>query len=101
MFKTVMMQELQTAMSKEKLQILDVRETPEIAMGHIKGAYSLPLSQIKSKLKTLDKDVEYHVVCQSGARSFQASKILAKKGFQVVNVLGGMGAYKGPLSYEY
>lgn len=98
MVSSIMMQELQTKINKkETLNIIDVREGFETAMGHIKGATLIPLSQIKKADDVLDKDKTYHIVCQSGGRSLQAAKKLSKKGYQVVNVMGGMGAYTGSL----
>lgn len=92
------MQELQTKMSKEKLNVVDVRESFETDNGHIKGATLLPLTQLKQADKVLDKDKTYHIVCQSGGRSLRAAKKLSKQGYTVVNVMGGMGSYRGPLS---
>lgn len=100
MVSSVMMQEMQTKMNKEKIHVVDVREGFETANGHIKGATLLPLSNIKSAKDTLNKDNTYYIVCQSGGRSLKASKKLSKQGFNVVNVMGGMGAYKGPLVRE-
>jgi len=34
-------------------------------------------------------------MCQSGARSGRTTKKLAKQGFTVINVTGGMGSYLG------
>lgn len=34
-------------------------------------------------------------MCQSGARSGRTTKKLAKQGFTVINVAGGMGSYSG------
>ena len=97
---SIMMQELQTKMSREKLNIVDVREAFETSRGHIKGATLLPLTGLKQADDVLEKEKTYYIVCQSGGRSQKAAKKLSKKGYDVVNVLGGMGAYKGPLSRE-
>jgi rhodanese-related sulfurtransferase len=40
---------------------------------------------------------EYHIVCHSGARSSRVSAILKDKGFNVVDVTGGTGRYRGNL----
>lgn len=98
--KSIMMQELQTKMSRDKLDIVDVREQFETSRGHIKNAALLPLTGLNKADDVLDKDKTYYVVCQSGGRSLRAAKKLSKKGYDVVNVLGGMGAYKGPLVRE-
>lgn len=75
----------------EKPQIIDVRETHEFQGGHIPGAKNVPLDKIANyapKGKT-------YVICQSGLRSKKASKLLTKKGYDVVNVRGGMMSWGG------
>ncbi|OGX61055.1 MAG: hypothetical protein A2189_00665 [Paenibacillus sp. RIFOXYA1_FULL_44_5] len=79
----------------EKLNIIDVREPDEWAWGHIKEAKLIPLGQIAGRLNELDKDAEIIVVCQSGGRSSMASEFLAEKGFNVVNMVGGMMGWVG------
>ena len=50
-----------------------------------------PLNDLASKANQLDKNKEVIVICQSGMRSKQATKVLKKLGFQhVINVSGGM-----------
>lgn len=95
---SMMMQEMQSKMSKEEVHIVDVREGFEHKMGYIEGATLLPLSKLKNADDVLDKSKTYYIVCQSGGRSLQAAKKLSKKGYNVVNVLGGMGAYNGKLT---
>ena len=86
-------QELADKMQKEKLYIIDVREKDEYASGHIKGAINMPLSNINAY--TLSSNA--YIICQSGMRSRNASKHFIKKGYNVVNVSGGMSAWKGPV----
>jgi rhodanese-related sulfurtransferase len=45
----------------------------------------------------LDKSKEYHIICQSGGRSSRICYILKGKGFNVINVSGGTGRYRGNL----
>ena len=77
------------------MQLIDVRETSEYASGHIKGSRNIPLGQISSF--TAPKGVRFALICQSGMRSRRAYKILKKKGLDVVNVNGGMMAWKGKM----
>ena len=74
-------------------QIVDVREAPEFIdpLGHLAGAQRVPLSQLLDRLGELDRSRPVVTVCRSGARSAQASLLLAKAGFaQVANLAGGM-----------
>lgn len=71
--------------------IIDVRTPMEYKNGHINGAKNIPLNKIDS----FETNKQVYVICQSGMRSKRASKILSKKGIDVVNVKGGMSAWQG------
>ena len=71
--------------------ILDVREDYEWEAGHIAGAVHIPLNELPLRLDELDPDVDLHVVCRSGGRSFRATEWLNSNGYSAVNVHGGMG----------
>ncbi|MFD0048186.1 rhodanese-like domain-containing protein [Actinomycetes bacterium NPDC127524] len=81
--------------SGEKLNIIDVRETSEVAEGKIPSAINIPLGLVEFRLQDLDKSKEYIVVCRSGGRSSKAGALLENRGFQVVNMDGGMLAWEG------
>ncbi|NLY62414.1 MAG: rhodanese-like domain-containing protein [Erysipelothrix sp.] len=86
---------------KTNVNIIDVREPAEIkATGSIKGSIKIPMNQIPSNLDKLNKDEEYNILCQSGNRSLQVAKYLHKQGYQVVNLMGGFGAFRGKIDYE-
>lgn len=81
-----------------KINLIDIREPHEYKSGHLKTAKNIPMNKIINESeKYLDKDKEYHIICQSGGRSSKTTKILKKKGFDVVNISGGTGGYKGQL----
>ena len=44
--------------------ILDVRPSEEYASGHIRGSISVPLAELRRRLKTLDKDREIVAYCR-------------------------------------
>jgi glyoxylase-like metal-dependent hydrolase (beta-lactamase superfamily II)/rhodanese-related sulfurtransferase len=76
-----------------EIQIVDVREPAEFtdALGHIGGAWLLPLSQLVARAGEIDADRPVVTVCRSGARSAQATVLLQKAGLkQVANLAGGM-----------
>lgn len=79
----------------QKLNIIDVRETEEVAEGKIPGAVNIPLGLIEYRKQELDKSKEYVLVCRSGGRSSQAAEYLEHQGYRVINMAGGMLAWEG------
>ena len=77
-------------------EIIDIREESEYKRGTLKTAKNIPMATLLSNPNNyLSKDKSYHILCQSGARSNMATKILSKQGFDVTNVSGGLGSYVG------
>ncbi len=76
-----------------QIQVVDVREAHEFtdALGHIRGARLLPLSELAARQAELDRGRPIVTVCRSGARSAQATVLLQKAGYtDVANLAGGM-----------
>lgn len=74
--------------------VLDVRQPDEFRTGHIAGAKLVPLNELYRKMSELPKGREIVCICASGSRSVSAAKTLAKEGFNVLNVQGGMFAWR-------
>ncbi|MFP5385616.1 MAG: rhodanese-like domain-containing protein, partial [Bacteriovoracia bacterium] len=76
------------------LKIIDVRGSDEFNndLGHIKGSELATLGeQFESRLASLDHDSELVLVCRSGRRSADATKLALSKGFnRAFNLEGGM-----------
>lgn len=79
--------------SGKSLSIIDVREDDEVREGMIPGATHIRLGDLENRLNELDPNKEHIFVCRSGARSNKACELLKAKGFQVVNMIGGMTAW--------
>lgn len=75
--------------------LVDVRTPGEYASGTIAGSKNIDIMSplFKNSISKLDKDKQYFLFCRSGSRSAQACGIMAKEGFQVVNLKGGMGEW--------
>jgi rhodanese-related sulfurtransferase len=77
--------------------VLDVREAPEFAKGHILGAKNLPLSELERRagefVKHKAKPVIVH--CESGNRATGAAASLRRLGFaDVYSLAGGFAAWQ-------
>ena len=80
---------------REPIHLLDVRTPTEFHRGHIKNAKNVPLTEIGSYTPATKETL--YVICQSGVRSKIAAKKLKKKGYNVINVRGGMRAWTGKI----
>jgi len=76
----------------DKLVVVDVRKATEFAEGHVKGAFSLPLSEMGDpvNLSNFEEDQNLYVHCQGGYRSVIASSLLKRQGIHNIrNIVGG------------
>lgn len=80
---------------KERFILLDVREAHELDIASIPGVTPthIPLGQVPERFAELDKSQEVAVMCRSGGRSAQATHFLRQKGYDAVNVAGGILAW--------
>ncbi|WP_018412767.1 rhodanese-like domain-containing protein [Methyloversatilis thermotolerans] len=80
--------------SRDKPQLLDVREQQEWAICHIDGARLMPMNTVPSQIDALDPDQPVVCVCHHGGRSMQVAMFLERNGFgQVYNLAGGVDAW--------
>jgi len=94
-FKSISADEAVDLINKhENIAILDVRTKGEYKSGYVYDAISLPLGELSSNIKRLEKhkNKQILVYCQSGSRSVAASRILNKNGFCPLNIKGGIMA---------
>ena len=83
-------------MSRSKPLILDVRDATEFAAGHIQGAKNIPLAELASRVKEIEKfkDKPVLVHCQRGMRAKSACSILRAQQFsQLNNLQGGLDTW--------
>ncbi len=79
----------------DKSSIIDIRETYELNNGYIEGSKNIPMNiLLMAPENFLDKSKTYHIICQSGARSSRTCMMLKQKGYNVINVDGGMYSYR-------
>jgi rhodanese-related sulfurtransferase len=82
--------------NNEGYLIIDVRSIDEYKDGHIKGAISIPVSDLEKRIGEIPKDKQIIVYCNGSGcnRSVAAAKILVKYGYKNVNNVGGTGIYE-------
>lgn len=74
--------------------IIDVRTKAEFDTGSMPGAKNIEMNGIVLNTEMfLDKDKTYYILCQSGNRSSMVCDNLSKRGYEVINIAGGMNAY--------
>lgn len=73
--------------------LLDTRTPMEYSMGHVKGFINIPVDELRERIDELDKSKPVYVICQSGLRSYIASRILMGNGFDAYNFAGGFRFY--------
>lgn len=87
--------ELATIMTKEKVNVLDVRKKSEYLSEHVTDAENAPLDFINDSMAQLDKNKTYYVHCAGGYRSMIFASTLRARGFDnLVDVKGGFKAIK-------
>ncbi len=85
--------EFRKLISESTIQLVDVRTLEEYEQHKIDGAQLIDIynPNFESIVETiLDTSIPVGVYCHSGIRSMSAARILAKKGFTVYNLRGGM-----------
>jgi adenylyltransferase/sulfurtransferase len=79
----------------EDIQIVDVREANEVAIGRIPNSVHIPLGQVLNRMSEIDPNRETVVHCKMGGRSAKAIEGLQRSGFKgnLLNLKGGITAW--------
>jgi hydroxyacylglutathione hydrolase len=88
---------LHDRLSRNGLQVLDVREDDEYDEGHIEVAKNLSFKRIPTQLDSiaLNKEKPLAITCATGKRSSTAASLLLREGYkEIYNVTGGMAAWE-------
>lgn len=91
-------EEFEKGLSKDSIQLLDVRTISEYNNGHIKGSMLADWndqSQFNERIQYVDKNRPVYLYCLSGGRSAGAAGWMRKNGFiHVIELKGGLLAWK-------
>ena len=80
--------------SKDKnVVLLDVRTVGEFNRGHMKGFNNIPVDELRERISEIEKGKPVYLICQSGLRSYIASRILEGNGYETYNFSGGFRFY--------
>jgi hydroxyacylglutathione hydrolase len=87
--------ELRDHLEDKGMSLLDVRQPAEWSDGHINGAKFITGAEVPTRSDEIEKDQPLAVICGSGYRSSAVASLLVARGWSdVVNVIGGMAAWK-------
>jgi len=75
------------------LVLLDTRTVGEFKRGHIEGFQNIPVDELRERLDELERGNPVYVICQSGLRSYIATRILEGNGYDTYNFAGGFRFY--------
>ena len=94
MVATISPSQLPDVLSKPNALLIDVRDSNEWASGHVDGARSVPLEQLRADPdRELPADATLVFICAKGVRSLAAAKLAERLGHEAVySVEGGTTA---------
>ena len=84
---------------RSDITLLDTRTVYEYMRGHADGFINIPLDDLRERISELDPEKPVYVMCQSGLRSYLATRILMQNGFDAYNFAGGYRLY-GTMYYD-
>ena len=96
-FRSVDAETFAHEIKREEVQLVDVRTPEEFAEGHIPGAVNMDVNgeAFEAQVATLDPSRPVALYCRSGRRSKLAAQKVAKAGFEVVELSGGILSWTG------
>ena len=92
-------EDIPSLQKRDDITLLDTRTVYEYMRGHAEGFINIPVDELRERLTELDKSKPVYVMCQSGLRSYLATRILMQNGFDAYNFAGGYRLY-GTMYYD-
>jgi len=85
---------------RDDITLLDTRTVYEYMRSHAEGFINIPVDELRERLTELDSSKPVYVMCQSGLRSYLATRILMQNGFDAYNFAGGYRLYNSMYNDE-
>jgi rhodanese-related sulfurtransferase len=94
--ETIGRDELAARLKRREVLVLDVRPAAEYAAGHIAGARSIPIGELRRQLRALSKDAEVVAYCRGPYCVYADEAVieLRRKGFRARRLDDGFPEWK-------
>lgn len=99
-YPTISMRELDCWISCGRLmELIDLRDRSAYECAHLKGAVNIPYEELEDRVDEgffdYQEGIPMVLYCARGSQSMLACNHLSARGYPVINVAGGMAAYRG------
>ena len=100
--KHFFIEDIEELQNREDVILLDTRTAKEFERGYAQGfELNIPVDELRNRLSELDKTKKIYVMCQSGLRSYIATRILLARGYEAYNFAGGYRFYASVTNNDY
>ena len=86
--------DLEILLQDEGITLLDTRTPKEFSQGHVEGFTNIPVDELRERIEEVPVGKPVYVICQSGLRSYIATRILEGLGYEAYNFAGGYRFYQ-------
>ena len=86
--------DLEQLLQHKDVTLLDTRTPKEFSQGHIEGFTNIPVDELRERIGEIPVGKPVYLICQSGLRSYIATRILEGLGFEAYNFAGGFRFYE-------
>ena len=86
--------DLEGLLQDKGITLLDTRTPKEFSQGHIEGFTNIPVDELRERIGEVPAGKPVYLICQSGLRSYIATRILEGLGFEAYNFAGGYRFYQ-------
>ena len=89
-YQTIGERELWGMVREKDVYIVDLREHRDYQYFRINGAHNYPYNEMDTWINTLPKNKRIVVYCEHGTQSMMAARMLARQGYRVYTLIGGI-----------